>query len=77
VSTTMAAAAVGVPLGRYNLPVSNEDVSRELLDMRAEDVRVRQEPLECGELGGSVAVAVASGSRAAWQTSLQPRDEFD
>lgn len=38
---------------RYNLRVINEDLRRELLEMRAEDTRVRQELLESGELGGS------------------------
>jgi hypothetical protein len=39
--------------GRYNLLVINEELRRELLEMRAEDVRVRQELLQSGELGGS------------------------
>jgi len=39
--------------GRYNLPVINDELRRELLAMRAEDGRVRQELLESGELGGS------------------------
>ncbi len=33
--------------------VLNEELRRELLDMRAEDLRVRQELVESGELGGS------------------------
>jgi hypothetical protein len=39
--------------GRYNLLVINEELRRELLTMRAEDMRVRQELLESGELSGS------------------------
>jgi hypothetical protein len=37
----------------YNLLVIDEELRRELLDMRAEDMRVRQELLESSELGGS------------------------
>jgi len=37
----------------YNLLVIDEELRRELLAMRAEDMRVRQELLESGELGGS------------------------
>ncbi len=37
----------------YNLPVIHEELRREIVDMRAEDMRVRQELLESGELGGS------------------------
>jgi hypothetical protein len=33
--------------------VTNEDLRRELLEMRAEDARVRQELMESGELGGA------------------------
>jgi hypothetical protein len=39
--------------GVYNLLVINEALRRELRDMRTEDMRVRQELLESGELGGS------------------------
>jgi hypothetical protein len=39
----------------YNLLVIDEELRRELLDMRAEVMRVRQELLESGELGGSYA----------------------
>ena len=37
----------------YNLRVVNDELRRELLEMRAEDLRVRQELMESGELGGS------------------------
>jgi len=36
----------------YNVLVIDEELRRELLEMRAEDKRVRQELLESGELGG-------------------------
>jgi len=36
----------------YNVLMINEGLRRELLEMRAEDARVRQELLESGELGG-------------------------
>ena len=36
----------------YNPLVIHEELRRELLDMRGEDMRVRQELLESGELGG-------------------------
>lgn len=39
--------------GGYNKLVINDGLRRELLEMRAEDIRVRQELLESGELGGS------------------------
>ncbi|MBV9747033.1 MAG: hypothetical protein JO099_24995 [Acidobacteriia bacterium] len=39
--------------GRYNLLVINEELRRELLTMRAEDMRIREELLESGELGGA------------------------
>jgi hypothetical protein len=55
-------------MGRYNCRVINDELRNELIAMREEDMRVRQELLDAGELGGAYvprmeAVHVRNASR--------------